>query len=268
MFPYLGNKKKELKEFINYIPKQLDIYVEPFGGGGAVSLALNNMGNSVHINDLDPLLVKLYKYFKTKKINKDINKLDAMNLKFRNQVINSTNPKEAMKELGKKVFNNRDDIFIDLLYRKLRLYEGRALLATNNFMKTDNGRKASIKSFTGYLDSPFQNPKQVKITKLDYKKLLSKYKQNSKAFVFLDPPYQNIDDETKFSKDYKHSGGFGFDDFLYINEFMSSSKCKVMLVINDSNYIKKLFKGMITKKYKKQYNLTKKIVNHLVITNY
>ena len=36
-----GGKKDEIDKFIDYIPKNYDIYIEPFIGGGALFFHLN-----------------------------------------------------------------------------------------------------------------------------------------------------------------------------------------------------------------------------------
>jgi DNA adenine methylase len=53
-----GGKKDEIKQFIKYIPKKYDIYLEPFIGGGALYFHL--YPNKAVINDVHKELIDFY----------------------------------------------------------------------------------------------------------------------------------------------------------------------------------------------------------------
>ena len=55
-----GGKRNEIKLFQKYYPKEFNVYIEPFIGGGAVYFDLNFKGKNV-INDVHPDLVNFYK---------------------------------------------------------------------------------------------------------------------------------------------------------------------------------------------------------------
>jgi hypothetical protein len=42
LFPWVGGKRKEMKKYIQYIPDDIDTYLEPFVGGGATFFHLNH----------------------------------------------------------------------------------------------------------------------------------------------------------------------------------------------------------------------------------
>lgn len=69
-----GGKQEELRIIAPNLPKEIDRFVEPFVGGGAVYFSINN-ANSYHINDKSEELIELYKLIK----NQDNVFLDKIN---------------------------------------------------------------------------------------------------------------------------------------------------------------------------------------------
>lgn len=64
-FPWIGSKEKIAPYILQLFPPKLTQYVEPFGGSGAVLLALPPDPNRLDIyNDLDAELVNLYSCIK------------------------------------------------------------------------------------------------------------------------------------------------------------------------------------------------------------
>ena len=94
-------------------------------------------------------------------------------------------------------------------------------------------------------------------------------KIKSDDFVFLDPPY-----DTDFSE-YDQNTFDSNDQNRLANYLIKKCKCKFMLIIKETNYIKKLYSnhGLKVRRYSKNYmvsfkNRNKKNVIHLMITNY
>ena len=64
-FPWIGSKEKIAPYILQLFPPKLTQYVEPFGGSGAVLLALPQDPSRLDIyNDLDAELVNLYSCIK------------------------------------------------------------------------------------------------------------------------------------------------------------------------------------------------------------
>ena len=82
---------------------------------------------------------------------------------------------------------------------------------------------------------------------------------------FLDPPYlfsnnssycpQNTDTDMT-------------DIVIYIHEYLQTCKCKVMMIINDLKLLRWIFKDNVKTQYNRTYQLSKKNMDHLVITNF
>lgn len=100
--------------------------------------------------------------------------------------------------------------------------------------------------------------KNVIIENTNYINIIKKY-DSKYSFFYLDPPYQKSD------KLYKH------DTINYeeLKNILDNIKGLFMLSINDSKYIRNLFKGYIIKKFKVYNNLKIKTNrNELLIMNY
>ena len=73
---YMGNKKKLIKKgLIELFPKNINKFIEPFGGSAIVSM--NTQANVYFISDIDNNLVDLYKLFKYNEANIIINHINS-----------------------------------------------------------------------------------------------------------------------------------------------------------------------------------------------
>lgn len=57
---YMGDKYKLLSQLINFFPKKINNFFEPFVGGGSVFL--NIQADQFYLNDLDKNLILLHKF--------------------------------------------------------------------------------------------------------------------------------------------------------------------------------------------------------------
>lgn len=108
---YMGNKRKLIKKgLINLFPKNINIFVEPFGGTGIVSM--NTNANIYLINDKNKFLYDLYNLFKntdSEKIIKHIeNRIEEFNLPKERTKRNVFNDKEKIEEYKKAYINFRN----------------------------------------------------------------------------------------------------------------------------------------------------------------
>ena len=73
---YMGNKKKLIKKgLIELFPKNINKFIEPFGGSAIVSM--NTQANVYFISDIDNNLVDLYKLFKYNEVDTIINHINS-----------------------------------------------------------------------------------------------------------------------------------------------------------------------------------------------
>lgn len=89
-----GGKTEELKIILNYLPKRIEDFYEPFVGGGAVYFAIGDL-NRYYINDKSDELISLYKaiqeknetfFYAIKEINKCWQILENISDKYINEL--------------------------------------------------------------------------------------------------------------------------------------------------------------------------------------
>lgn len=111
--------------------------------------------------------------------------------------------------------------------------------------------------------------KNTELSTNDFYNFVNNIKTDFNDFMFLDPPY-----DTTFSEYDKNS--FGMEDQIRLaNYLINECKCRFMLVIKETDFIKNLYinKGLRIVEENKSYfvsfkNRNKKDVKHLIIMNY
>lgn len=107
-----------------------------------------------------------------------------------------------------------------------------------------------------------------KIYNMDFEKFIKTQKFDKNDFIFVDPPY-----DSEFSEYDKNA--FSRDDQTRLAICLSELKCKVMVVIKNTNFIEDLYLKLgfkiqaFDKKYSVNFmNRNIRDVEHLIITNY
>jgi DNA adenine methylase len=249
---WVGGKRKEIKLFEKYIPK-FDTYVEPFVGGGALYWYLEPK-NAV-INDINEHLVNFYEVLRD-----NYNELYSQ---LQDMILSKEYFDNIVKRLNNKEYKDKIEQASIFYYLNKTAFSG----------KWRENKQGKFNSSYGYYDK--ENYKKLdntyskllnrtEIYNTDYKTILDKYKNIKNAFVFLDPPYLDCDSF--------YTANQQFDNiYKYIFDFMKDCKCKIMLVVKETEYINDLFKDYIVDSYNINYRhnaVSKKIHKHLVITNY
>lgn len=245
MIGRIGSKDNDLKYFEHLLPTNINRIVEPFGGSYAVTrLFYENYDIEKIINDNDDVLYETY-----------------------------TNPKEFIRLL--KVWNKiYDKCFIEeknysdgkCILKKWKKTKGNEKIKYHIYLTLKSSGHVKKKIFTKKEEKEYlESLTKIDFKNDDYKKLLKKYQKNKNTFIFLDPPYIN-----SYNEDYKNlkENPMLIIEYIYIYINDPKTKAKVMLIINETPQIKKLFKNQIKDKYEKIYQLKKKRENLLIITNY
>ena len=123
--------------------------------------------------------------------------------------------------------------------------------------------KITVKSWDLFLNAPIlEFIRTAKITFLnkDALEIYNEYKMNSKAFIFLDPPY--LLSSNSFYKDPTAN----IYEYLFDND-IRKNKALVILCLENNWIIKLLFKGCKYITYVKKYEVSKKITEHIIIIN-
>ena len=98
-----------------------------------------------------------------------------------------------------------------------------------------------------------------------------KYKENKDAFIFCDPPYLTSNN-TKYKglNEYDENKNIVDNTKIYIEllEYLKTSKCKIMILLNKNAIIDYIFKDYIKDHYHKIYQVFKKKEHINIICNY
>jgi DNA adenine methylase len=250
-----GGKGDEIKNFIHHIPNDIDTYIEPFVGGGAVFFHLNP--NKAVISDVHKELIDFYKSVKNGYMD-DIyefmsNHPNEEEVYYR---VRSMKPKTTLDN-AKRFFYLRKTCFRGMLrYNskgEFNIPFGRYKTYNYEILKDD--RYETILRNTDVLNESFE-------------KVFEKY-NDEKNFMFLDPPYDSV------FTDYGYCV-FGEKEQRKLAECFKNTKIRCLMVIGKTPLIEELYNGYIVEEYPKKYrfkihsNRIGDEINkdHLVIKNF
>lgn len=247
LFGRLGSKENDIQYIIDYLPTNINSVIEVFGGGFSLirKVYSDNLDEyKLYVNDLDNLLYKVYcNYNEYSKLAIELN--EFVRLEQLNKVLT--------KDTIRKIDENKE-------YDK-------------DFISFWKGEKVIRGSIIKVIKNPINHTnfinimKKISFTNDDYKVCIDKHKHNDKAFLFLDPPYL-------FSNNKSYTPTNIDNDMTYIIVYVlellkdKKTKCKIMMIINDLELLRYLFKDYIKSEYNKVYQLSKNKMKHLIITNY
>jgi len=209
LLKYPGGKTSELKIIEEYMPSEIDSYIEPFVGGGAVYFYLNHKNN--YINDKSEELMLLYQYVKNN--NKDF--YDEMDTIISNwDKLGHLASDERIYEL---YLNYRKDEKIDMYNKLLEMIN---IEQVPMFTLRNNVRFE--KFLVNCLLSKFKLIRKNEIIKkefLDEVKLKENLEAGIKAsyYTYIRDAYNNPEDYNGLSKERKVAL------YLFIREYCFSS---------------------------------------------
>lgn len=274
-FAYYGNKRNEIKEFINLIDfDKFETIVEPFGGSLAFSRYCYNLhpNKTYYISDSDIKITEFCNRFHLNKseIIKKVEDKANYFLKMEDKTTSKLEWKKYINEVDS--LNTSDSGWIEGYFFKNKIYSIR--LSLFPFYEGQKRYKYPINlqmliSSNEDTDLFFKNNKYLC---QDFRIHLEKVKDDPKSFVFLDPPYP-IDSECSWYKD-KES----LNTWTYLIDYFDNCKCKYIMILNSNVFMDIIFKNKIKHRYFKMYcvnarhkdengNFVKKTAEHLVISN-
>lgn len=256
-FSYAGNKRKEIKNLDNLLENvKYTKVVEPFGGSCAFSISeyLKNKDLEIYISDIDDELTSFCNNFY---------KNDELIMNIVLNIVSNIHNKEDYDRFYKKFCNKIDNNNI-IDFCAYYLFK-------RTFFKLRQGmyyRNAKITLNTLQKNKDFLNEffKKHMYNCVDYKIIFEQFKNDEDALLFLDPPYLNscssfykkIDCEINF-------------DLLWedIFDLFNNGKCKIILIVNNNFFMRKVFEKWLYISYDKQYSTFKsKKTTHNVFCNF
>lgn len=212
-----GGKTRLLPEIVRLIPHDIDTYIEPFVGGGAVFLHLlfNSNINNFVIGDLNPDI-----YFMWEDLKNDCDDVYEYYCDVRERYINTTSREDA-----KYMYNSVRKEFNDICHSPYRtaLFIFLSKTCMNGLWRTNKSgyfnQSCGTNKPSGLEYDKLKNLsyklKNVHIWYGDYHGVIPYIKDGS--FVYLDPPYK----QTEKTNDVKYVNGeiFTDDDQVRLKKF-------------------------------------------------
>lgn len=240
-----GNKRTEMKNIIEHVPnvESFDTIVEPYCGSCAFSYYMftNSTKKFKYVlNDNDGRLMELLQIMK-----------DDARLKKLEEEVNEAVAKIKSKDDWKKLDKEAIATFIIHGHFSSR-YEG----------LYDAKRTNKPIKFDAYGIVRMMKSEDVALFKMDGVEIIEKYKNDPRHLIFIDPPYPEACNDF-----YSSNVGLNAYEYLCKNK-INEWKCFVVGVLPDIWMIRLLFDGQCRTSYNKTYQITKRKINHMIITNH
>jgi DNA adenine methylase len=252
MIKWKVRKDVDINSIIEHIPKKYSTYIEPFVGDGRLYFHLNS--KSSIISDESKEILDFYQIVK---------------MGYSNNIYNFMKEQENEKEWyleKRKEYNELKEIKneIDLL-EKVKLFYYLRKTCFRGVVRYNNKGEFNI-PFGNYKKYSFEEIKiksnedllrKTEIIYNDYKYLFEKYNEEDN-FMYINPLNNNFE-----KKDNK-----------MIKELMEETKIKCLLVIENTEYNKKLYENMKIEVYKKENSKNieeeknENLKEYLIIKNY
>ena len=286
---WVGGKTQLLPEISSRLPgeiEELDTYVEPFLGGGAVLFHMlnNHQFDKIYVSDINPELTLCYKIIKSH-VNELIEELKVLQSKFlplhqeqRKVFFNEVRERwnsgisfvENQKQTGWLVNRVSQTIFLNRTcfnglfrvnqkgqfnvpigsYKSPKILDSRNLIAVSKALEKVNINTHSYSDCSAYV--------------------------NDRTFVYFDPPYRPLDASSSFTSYVK--SGFNDDDQINLKNYfdkLSSKGAKLMLSNSDTSdlFFDELYSEFKIARVLARRNInsdgTKRgKINEIIVTNY
>ena len=205
--------KRRFAELLTHILPPHRTYVEPFAGSAAIFFYKHPAEREV-LNDLDPLVVNVFKLIQKLPVNAEFRSLDTP---------------AKIEAFHKANVHTPEDLLIQSLIRSCGGWMGKPVPPGNKLQRFPNpiNRLKYFKEYKARL-------KGVHITNEDYERVVDDNDSASTVF-FFDPPYEQ-------SENLGYAKGSASFDFVRFASVVRKIKGKWLITINDSKYIRDLFK--------------------------
>jgi site-specific DNA-adenine methylase len=256
LFNYAGNKYVETKKYLSdecikiVKSKSITSICEPYCGIFGFSRAFYEVttehGNdhiTYKLNDIDTDLISFYKQLK-KNYNATMKPIVNEVMKLENANVSQIR-KHLKESQHLRVFSK---LMNYVTYKSL-------LSKVSNFLSKKQSYVKFLKKCTFY--------------NLDAFEFMEKHCENNKTITFVDPPY-NFSFNTSYTSFTSNHKNYTYDPthiFVYLSK---SKKSKLMYigVIDGSSLMLHTFKHHLYKSITKNYTMSNRSVNHIIISNF
>lgn len=276
---WTGGKRRLLPSIIELLPEQIDYYVEPFLGGGAVCLEL--LPNNAMLNDSNSELINMYNVVRNNPeqlvdILKDHDSNDNKEyyLKIRElDRLNNWDNVDSVIKAARFIYLNRT--CFNGLYRVNK--KGYFNVPYDSHTKHRIVYEDAINNLSNYL-----NNNNVNLFNLDYNDFIIDQLLNNNnimnnynnIIVYFDPPYAPLSETESFTSYTKH--GFTLEDQVKLKclcDILNESNIKWVLSNSTANIIYKLYNKynihhVEINRLNGRLKSSRKRIQEVLITNY
>lgn len=231
---WVGGKRQLIETFQPLFPKKINLYCEPFLGGGAVLFKLQP--KKAFVNDINSELISVYMV-----IRDDVEKLILELEKFKNESEFFYSVRDW--DRNKEKYSSLSDVerAARIIFLNKTCYNGLYRVNNAGEFNTPFGSYRNpniVNAPVLRAVNKYFNESEITLTSLDYAEVLSNLPKNKNTFVYLDPPYDPISTTSNFTGYSK--GGFGREDQVRLREccdFLHENKIKFMLSNSATEFI-------------------------------
>jgi len=218
--PYQGSKRNIGRFILPFLPRQIDVLIEPFAGSAAVSLAAASYGKAsrFHFNDINKPLMDLW--------HEIIHNPERISSGYEKLWNEQKGKEREFYDFVRDQFNKtkRPDYLLYLLARCVKASirynsKGEFNQSPDNRRKGRHPEKMRIDIFAA---SNLLGGRTI-ITSKDYREVLKSV--SGMHLVYMDPPYQGISN----SKDPRYYTGIDFKEFLHQLESLIDRRIPFLL---------------------------------------
>lgn len=218
LFRWYGGKARMVDKILAFMPKEFDLYIEPFMGSAAVFFRLNNERyKKAILNDKDKDLVHLYRILKDEIKGKQLVKRLLQLRPYENLFVNAKRAEAAG-------YNGVND------YKKAEMIYT-IITQSFNALRTNYRHGMIPEIYARQLRErlPFAQEKLVgvQIENMDGIELIKRYAKNPKVFMLVDSPYLHDLRGTGADKAYYYE--MDYADHVKLLLAIREAKAKIML---------------------------------------
>tara|TARA_R100000951_G_scaffold116806_1_gene131332 strand:- start:55 stop:828 length:774 start_codon:yes stop_codon:yes gene_type:complete len=253
LFKWPGGKTDEIQQILTYIPDNIEYYIEPFVGAGALFFHLQP--TKAVVNDVHKELVDLYRTIQDGKSECIYDFMET-----------HPNNEDTYYEVRSMIPSNELENASKFYYLRKTCYRGMSRYNKRGEFNICFGRYKNI-TYDTLLDKSYEDLlRRTKIFNCDFEEIFENY-NSADNFMFLDPPYDCDYTDYGYCK-------FGQEEHRRLAECFKSTNIRCLMVIGKTPFIEELYDGYIAGEYDKRYrikihsNRVNSSAIHLVIKNY
>lgn len=237
---WVGGKRQLISEIEKRLPNNFNDYYEPFVGGGALFMHLEN--HTTTINDFSIELINVYRVIKND-LDKLIMHLDTLEKE------HAKNPKEhylKIREMDREEsYTEQSDIIkaARFIYLNKTCFNGLYRVNKKGFFNVPFNGKEVVNTYEkdNLLNiSQYLNKANIRIMNGDFEEAVADAKEGD--FIFFDPPYDLLKTDTFDSYTKEGFGVEGQRRLAKVFKELDAKGCYIMLTNHDTPLINELYR--------------------------